>query len=206
MCVPMHDYKIIVEASFMNMFGDTEAIPGITSIRVVPDQYCQMILENNQTIGNTFIDVLQIQDVYKGSEAIFPIRITNNEFNDKEYVVSVTGLDNWGYSRLEPGSLIIVPDGTQRAIDLYVGAYNNAQVYPGERTFVVSIQSGEEVQRFLLIANVKESGQVNNSFLWLFSLRVILIGGLIILIIVALIIGIKKYADNAKSEQNVQYY
>jgi len=205
MCVPMHDYKVIVEASFMNVFGGIEGIPGITSIRVMPDKYCQMILENNQSIGNTFIDVMEIQDVYKGSEAVFPIRISNREFNDKEYIFTITGLDGWGYARFEPGSLIIVPDGAERTMDLYVGA--NKDVSPGERVFVVSVQSGEEIQRFLLIANVKESTSgVDKTFLWMFSLRVILIGGLILLILVALVIGLKKHIDSAKSEQNVQYY
>jgi hypothetical protein len=206
MCVATHDYKIIVEASFMNMFGDTEYIPGITSIKVISDPYCQMILENNQTIGNTFIDVMEIQDVYKGSEAVFPIRISNAESTDKDYTFTVTGLDGWGYFRLEPSSLIIVPSGAQRTMDLYVGAYKSEKVAPGERVFVVSIQSGEEVQRFLLIANVKESGQIDNSFLWFFSLKVLLIGGLVLLIIVALIIGIKKYGDNTKRESPVKYY
>jgi len=204
MCVQGHDYKIFVEASFMNMFGETEVIPGITSIRVIPDQYCQMVMENNQTIGNTFIDVMEIQDVYKGSEAVFPIRLSNREANDKDYIFIVTGLDGWGYFRLEPGSLIIVPSQAERTMDLYIGAYNN--VAPGERVFVVSVQSGEEVQRFLLIANVKESGQIDNTFLWMFSLRVLLIGGLVLLIIIALIVGLKKYIGSAKSESSVQYY
>ena len=207
MCAPMHDYKIVVEASFMNVFGEMEAIHGVTSIRVIPDKYCQMVLENNQTIGNTFIDVMEIQDVYKGQEAVFPIRISNREFNDKEYIFTVTGIDDsWGYARIEPGSLIIVPSETDRIVDLYVGAYNKAEVYPGERVFVVSVQSGEEVQRFLLIANVKESGVVDNSFLWFFSLRVLLITALVVLIIIGLIIGIKKYSDHVKGESSVQYY
>lgn len=205
MCVPMHDYKIIVEASFMNVWGETEIILGVTSIRVIPDQYCKMIMENNQTIGNTFIDVMQIQDVYKGSEAVFPIKISNNEFNDKEYIVAITGLDDWSYYRLEPSSLIIVPSETERTMDLYIGAHNDRNLAPGERVFVVSVQSGKEVQRFLLIANVKESGTADNSFLWFFSLKVLLIGGLVLLIILALVIGLKKYIDSAKSE-SVQYY
>jgi hypothetical protein len=205
LCVPMNDYKIIVEASFMNEFGETEVIPGITSIRVIPDEYCQMVITNNQTIGNTFIDVMQIQDVYKGTEAVFPIKITNREFNDKDYTVTATGFDSWGSYRLEPGSLIIVPSESESTLDLYVSANNNAP--PGERTFVVSIQSGKEVQRFLLIANVKESGsRVDRSFLLFYSLRMLLIGGLILLILVAIALGLKKYFESAKSESGVQYY
>jgi len=203
MCVPKNNYKIFVEASFMDEFGITEVIPGITSISVVPDQYCQMVLDNNQTIGNTFIDVMQIQDVYKGSEAVFPIKISNQEMTDKDYTVTVTGLDDWGSYRLEPGSLIIVPSQADRDMDLYVSANSNAA--PGEKTFVVSVQNGEEIQRFLLVANVKESGKIDNTFLLFFSLRMLLIGGLIVLIIAALVIGVRKYMGSARSE-GVEYY
>lgn len=209
LCAPMHDYNIFVEASFMNVFSETEIIPGITSIRVIPDQYCQMILENNQTIGNTFIDVMEIQDIYKGSEAVFPIKISNREFNDKEYIFSVTGIDDsWGYSRIEPGSLIIVPSESDRTVDLYVGAHNTMDVAPGERVFVISIKSGEEVQRSLLIANVKEPETMDKSFLWFFSFRVLLITGLVVLILIAAVIGIRKYmnAVNHHEPEYVQYY
>jgi hypothetical protein len=203
-CVPTRDYKIIVETSFMNVYGETEIIPGITSVRVVSDPYCQMVLENNQTIGNSFIDVMQIQDVYKGTEAVFPIKITNMEANDKEYIFSVTGMDDWGSYRINPGSLIIVPSGVEDIVDIYVGAIQD--IAPGERVFVVSVQSGREVQRFLLIANVKETGAVDKTFLWIFTIRIILIGGLVLLILVALGIGIKKYVNNVKSDSSVQYY
>ncbi len=202
-CVPTGFYKIIVEASFTNMYGDTEVIPGITSVRVVSDQYCQMVLENNQSIGNSFIDVMQIQDVYQGTEAVFPIRIANAESSDKEYIFSITGLDGWGNSRLEPGSLIIVKSGTESIADLYIKA--NKDAAPGEKNFVVSVQSGNEVQRFLLIANIKQSGTVDKTFLWMFSVRIILIGGLVLLILIALFIGIKKSIANAKNN-SPQYY
>jgi hypothetical protein len=202
-CVPTGHYKIIVEASFSNMLGDKEAIFGVASIRVVSDQYCQMVLENNQTIGNTIIDVMQIQDVYQGTEAVFPIRITNMESSDKEYIFSITGLDDWGNSRLEPGSLIIVPSNTESMMNLYIRAGKDAA--PGERNFVVSVQSGSEIQRFLLIANIKQSGAVDKTFLWMFTLRIILISGLILLILVALFIGIRKFINSAKSD-NIGYY
>ena len=202
-CVPGGAYKVVVEASFTNAFGDTEIIRAVSFIRVVSDQYCQMFLENNQTIGNTIIDVMQIQDVYQGSEAVFPIRITNLESSGKDYIFSVTGLDDWGSSRLEPGSLIIVPSGTEDIMNLYIRANHDAA--PGEKNFVVSVQSGREVQRFLLIANVKESGTVDKTFLWMFSLRVILIGLLIAMILVALFIGIKKFIEGSKLG-DLEYY
>jgi len=203
MCVPMHDYQMIVEVSFMNLYGEYETIPGFRSLRVIPDKYCQMVLDNNQTIGNTFIDVMEIQDVYKGSEAVFPIRVSNREFNGKEYIFSVTGLDGWGNFRLDPGSLIIVPSESDRMMDLYVSAHKD--VAPGERVFVVSVQSGEEVQRFLLIANVKEAEVMDQSFLWFFSIKAMLIIGLIILIIVGLVIGIIKYMQSFRNSSRTEY-
>lgn len=207
MCSPAFEQRLFVEISFMNVFGETEVIPGITTIRIKPDQYCQMIMENNQTIGSTIIDVMEIQDVYKGKEAVFPIKISNREENDKDYIFTITGIDpSWGYSRLEPGSVIIVPDQTERIVDLYVGAYNTMDVAPGERVFVVSVQSGEEVQRFLLIANVKESGAPDNSFYLWFSIKNIAIGALIALIVIVIIIGLIKYTSSVKQEADVQYY
>jgi len=200
------DHLIVVENTFRNLYNIEEIIPGITSIRVMPDDVCMATLRNGQTMDDTFIDVMEIQDVFKGGESVFPIRISNREFNDKEYVFSVTGLDGWGSARFEPSSLIIVPSGSDRTMDLYVRANDDA--VPGEKVFVVSVQNGEEVQRFLLIANVKESGRNNYGFLWFFTLKVILIIILILLIIAAAIVGIKKYFDSIKYNEGeaVQYY
>jgi len=89
---------------------------------------------------------------------------------------------------------------------LYVAA--NQNIPPGERAFIVSVQSGEEIQRFLLIANVKENlsgSQQNYGFLMFFGLKTLLMGGIVLLILVALIIGIKKYVDSIRGEPS-QYY
>ena len=86
------------------------------------------------------------------------------------------------------------------------GAYDDIDVRPGERVFVVTVQSGEEYQRFLLIANVKEADRFDRSFLWFFSLRVVLIAGLIVLIIIGIVIGIIKYTKSVKNGESVQYY
>ncbi|MBN2052076.1 thrombospondin type 3 repeat-containing protein [Candidatus Woesearchaeota archaeon] len=209
-CVQNGDYRIIVEASFMNMFGDEEIIPGITSIRMVPDQYCQSILNNNQIIGNTIIDVMEIQDVYKGYEAVFPVRISNTERIDKDYVFTITGLEGWGSARIEPGSVVIVPEESMTSVNIFVKANDDAPAsclgYDcGSKPFLVTVQSGKEVQSFVLIANVKESGKNDNSFLLLFSLKVLLIGGLVLLLIIALIIGMVKFMASARSD-NMEYY
>jgi hypothetical protein len=211
MCVPLSDYQIIVEASFLNEFGVREIMPGITSIRVVPDKQCQSIIDNNQVIGNTLIDVMEIQDVYKGYEAVFPIKISNMEDSDKEYVFSVTGLDGWGSARLSPGSLVIVPKESSQSVDLYVKANDDASSSClgsdcGSRSFVVTVQSGKEVQRFLLVANVKENPQPNNAFIWFFAFRIIIIIALTVLIIIACVIAIRKFLSKIKRDPATQYY
>ncbi|MFH0870081.1 MAG: thrombospondin type 3 repeat-containing protein [archaeon] len=203
-CAPLADYHIFVEATFMNMFGMEEVIPGITSIRVVPDQYCQMVLDNNQLIGNTMIDVMEIQDVYKGSGAVFPIKISNREFDSKEYIFSAVGLDGWGHARFSPSTLLVIPSESERIADLYVTADDN--VAPGERVFVVSVKSGEEVQRFLLIANVKEKPVMDTAFMWIFAFKILLIATLIVLLIVAVVIGYRKYVEYVKKDATSGYY
>jgi hypothetical protein len=203
-CVQMSDYRIIVEISFMDEFGIEETITGVTSIRVVPDQYCEMVLNNNQEIGNTFIDVMEIQDVYKGSESVFPIKITNREQQGKEYIISATGFDGWGKSRVYPNSLLVIPSGAERTADLYVKA--DEGVAPGERTFVVTVQSGEEVQRFLLIANVKEAQTQDNSFMWIFAFKVLIIFILLVLLVIAIIVGVRKLLASAQKDPGSSYY
>lgn len=204
MCVPLSDYAIIVETSFLNIYGDEEVVPGITSIQVVPDSYCQSVLSNGGVIGNTMIDVMEIQDAYKGHEAVFPIKIANMESTDKEYVFSVTGLDGWATSRLSPGSLIIVPSESADSVNLFIKPEEN--IMPGERVFVVSVQSGKEVQRFLLIANVKENPQPNYMIFWMFTFRIFLILLIVALILIALIIAARKVVSKVKSDPETQYY
>jgi len=203
-CVPLSDYAIIVETSFLNIYSDEEVVPGITSIRVVPDSYCQSVLNNGGVIGNTIIDVMEIQDAYKGREAVFPIKIANREEADKEYIFSVTGLDGWGSSRLSPGSLVIVEKESETSVNLFVTA--NENIMPGERVFVVSVQSGKEVQRFLLIANVKENPQLNYSIFWMFTFRIFLIVLIAALIVVALVVAARKVVSKIKSDPETQYY
>jgi len=203
-CAPTADYHIFVEASFMNIFGIEEVIPGVTSIRVMADQYCQMVLENNQMIGNTIIDVMEIQDVYKGSEAVFPIKISNREFSSKEYIFSAVGLDGWGHARFSPSTLLIVPSESDRIVNLYVRA--DDEVAPGERVFVVSVKSGEEVQRFLLMANVKEKPVMDMTFMWIFAFKILMIAALVVLLIIAIIVGYMKYAAHVKKEVAEGYY
>jgi hypothetical protein len=203
-CAPMADYHVFVETTFMDIFGIEEVIPGITSMRVVPDQYCQMVLENGQVIGNTMIDVMEIQDVYKGQEAVFPIKISNREFNSKEYVFSAVGLDGWGHARFSPSTLLIVPSESDRILNLFVTA--DDEVAPGERVFVVSVKSGEEVQRFLLIANVKEKPVMDMTFMWIFAFKIVMIVALVVLLIIALVVGYRKYAASVKKEVAEGYY
>jgi hypothetical protein len=204
-CAAEAEYPVFIEATYMNIIGDQEKTGAVTSIRVIPDNYCKQVLAGNGILGNTFVDVMEIQDVYKGGEAVYPIKISNREEENKDYVISVTGLDGWGRARLSPNSLVIVPAGTDRIVDLYVSA--NDAVPPGERVFVVSIKSGEEYQRFLLIANVKERPIQNNNIFLMFGFKMILIIILALLVLAAILAGASRMVKPAsKPETRVERY
>ncbi|MBN1792464.1 thrombospondin type 3 repeat-containing protein [Candidatus Woesearchaeota archaeon] len=203
-CAPEKEYAVFVEATFMNAFGDQEKTGGVTSVRVIPDDYCVMVLQSGGSLGNTYVDVMEIQDVYKGGEAVYPIKISNRESQGKEYVITMTGFENWGNFRITPNSLVIVPAESDRVVDLYVSARQD--VPPGERVFVVSIQSGEEIQRFLLIANVKEQPVEDRTVFFIFGLKMVLITLFLVLIIVALGVGVAKYASKVRRESAEKYY
>jgi len=204
-CAPEAEYPVFVETTFMNHMGIQEKTVGVTSIRVIPDEYCKMVLSGNGELGNTYVDVMEIKDVYKGMEAVYPIKISNREFENKEYIISVTGLSGWGMSRLTPNSLIIVPAGADRIADLYISARQD--VPPGERAFVVTVQSGEEFQRFLLIANVKEAPVEDRSVFFIFGMKMIFITLLVALIIMLIAVAVAKTSAKAKSKaQHEKYY
>ena len=203
-CAPAQDYPVFVEATFMNVFGVEEKIGGVTGIRVVPDDYCQMVMQGGSELGNTYVNVLEIQDVYKGSEAVFPIKISNREFSGKDYEISVTGLSGWGAYRLVPNSLVIVPAGSDRIADLYIAA--RPDVPPGERAFVVTIKSGEEYQRFLLIANVKEAPVEDRSAFFIFGFKMLLLTLLVLFLIALVAVGIAKYLARLKADASEAQY
>ena len=205
-CGPAADYPVYVETTFTNIIGEQEKTGAVTTIRMLPDEQCANAMEagSNGNLGNTYVDVMEIQDVYKGSEAVFPIKISNREGASKDYVISATGLSGWGSYRLTPSSLVIVPSGSERIADLYVSAQPDAA--PGERVFVVTIKSGEEYQRFLLIANVKEQPVEDNSVFFIFGFRIIIAVLLLALIIWAIIAGFARYIAKAREDARREYY
>jgi hypothetical protein len=201
-CSEEKEHTIYTELTFMNDFNVQETIGGATSLKVMPDSYCQAVLENGGDLGNTYVSIMEIQDVTKGSEAVFPIKISNTDLVSKDYIISVTGLDGWGQYRLTPNSLIIVPSESDRVADLFISAKQDTA--PGERAFVVTIQDGEEFQRFLLIANVKENPIEDRSVFFIFGFKMVLITLVILLIIAASVFGAAKVL--AKSKAREPYY
>jgi hypothetical protein len=197
-CSKEGEYAIVTEASFMNPIGEWETIPGITSIRVLEGKEC---LKPNAMQGMSEINVLEFQDVYKGGEAVFPIKITNVESNSKDYTFSITGLDGWATYRFDPSSLVVVESGKEKVFDIYISPEED--IPPGERSFIVTVQTKEDLQRFLLVANVKENpARSAHFFLWESSIRLMIIAGLIILVVLAVVLAVLKLSENKEPQYN----
>jgi hypothetical protein len=195
-CSNATSYDLVAEAVFSNYQGAEERTLAVTRIRIVPDTGCNEQLSGKSLSGNSYIDVLEIQDVHKGSEASFPIKITNKERSGKEYIISVAGLGDWGMFRIMPNSLVIVPSGSERIIDLYISARRDAAL--GERAFIVTVQSGEEAERFLLIANIKERQEIDSQAFAAFGFRIALLTILLLIAVIAVGVAVAKFVSGER--------
>ncbi|MCK4589114.1 MAG: hypothetical protein KAT77_01635 [Nanoarchaeota archaeon] len=138
-----------------------------------------------------------------GSEAIYPIAITNAGTESRTYSLSlITG--DWSNSRLSENVLVIGPEETKVAY-AYVAANKDAAA--GEKVIGLAIMSGDEtLKEVSLKANV-----VNNENSWdtvKKGLEIGLVVLVILLVIIGLIIGFSrlKNKDEEDEDEDKTYY
>jgi hypothetical protein len=98
----------------------------------------------------TIVEILEIQDIHPDG-GVYPFTITNNEQFDKAYVLSVEGTNPWGYSQIDPHSLIVVPAGQTRDGAITVWANDG---YEGKYGFFLTIQARDDIKQQALLADI----------------------------------------------------
>lgn len=153
----------------------------------------------------TMVQVPSSQAVYAGgSEAVFPVMITNTGASARSYTIQVSGVDAWGTARVEPGSNVVVPAGSTSTVFVYVGA--DAETQAGEKYFKVSIGHGNDMKEVALRANVQEQEIVASESNLQRTLEIALIVLIIILILIGLIVGFNKLRGNNNDEDEAKTY
>lgn len=171
-CTPPGSYDASIVVSNPLAPGTTERFVTTKTVRVIPSGRCSGRPNEQQSI----ISILDMQDVDPERGAVYPFTIVNHESFDQNYILTIDGLDEWGYYQVEPRSLFIVPAGQSREGRLIVYANEGAT---GEHGFTLTVRSRTDAQQVLLTAHVERPPERRVSFapflLWGLLLFVLLI-------------------------------
>ena len=141
-----------------------------------------------------------------GQSAVFPIVIQNEASTSQTYVLSTTGISNWGTGMFEPGSVAVVQPGQSQTVYLRLEANKNVT---GQRTFGVNIESDEDQTSFNAMVNIEEAPQPEQT--QSSTVQTILEWALVVLVVVLVVLGLvllfkKDKKDEEPEEEEPDYY
>ncbi|MBI2657315.1 hypothetical protein HYX08_01325 [Candidatus Woesearchaeota archaeon] len=171
--------------------------------------------QNRQAVNDRLVVNIPItsQTIYNdGSEAIYPVILTNEGPGANTYSLSLDGA-NWAKLRLSEPNVLIIEPGESKTINVIASSDGNAI---GEQIFLVAIKSdGKVLRQIVLKGNVIAAKGLLAAKLKSI-LEIMLIGLVVLLIAIGLFFGIKKYiigngnSGNAEEipnqEQGEAYY
>lgn len=154
--------------------------------------------------GKTVVTVPESVELTKGtSGAVYPVLIKNDGDSSKTYIVSVSGVDEWGTASVEPSSVMIIKAGESKTVYVRLTAKDDAEA--GDKVFKVSITAGEETREVSAYAKVKDGETQGPSAAVVVQwVLVVLIALLIILGLIFIITRMRK--DGGDSDEETQTY
>ncbi len=188
----------VYEVEITAEFDEYESSSETASLTIVDGDTCGVTASGT---GRTVVSVPENQDVAQGTDAVYPLMITNQGSTAKTYAVTLSGLGAWGSARMEPSSVTVVEAGETSTIYLYVSANDDAN--SGTNGFKATISSDGESKDVALTANVVADNSGMGS---LQGLEIALVVLVIILIIIGLIIGFSKLRNNDDDDEGSQTY
>jgi len=149
-----------------------------------------------QTAGSdSVITMPESVDVVKGTQgSVYPVLIENKGTTSKTYVLTVSGVSDWGTVSFEPSSVVVIGAGQSQTVYLRVSANDNAAV--GDRVFKVNVKADEVSKETSVVAKLKDDSVQGT------PLKVILEWALIILIVVLIILGIVLLVNKMRSNKD----
>ena|SRR3989344_44774 len=137
-----------------------------------------------------------------GSEAIYPVAITNAGSESKTYTIQLTTGD-WAESRLSSNVLVVNAGETKVA---YAYVKGKADASAGDKLLSVSVASGgETLKEVTLRANVVKAAQPPSPSLRQ-GLQVGLVVLVVLLVIVGLIVGFSRLKGEESGKDDETYY
>lgn len=151
-CAPPKFTDVVVMIEYPYAPGQKEVFSQAVKVPVVPGETCAGGVIDDKTVVN----IIEMQDVHPQSGALYPFTIHNNQPESKAYVLSVSGMDEWGASEINPGTVIVIPPGESREGAIQIWAYPGVS---GKKSFSFNVQARDDAKQILLLANVPTATQ-----------------------------------------------
>lgn len=171
-CIPAQTAQVKVSVEYLGRAALTQTIP-----LTITDQPCR-----ETAFGDTLIEVADLQNIPPGGAASYPITLTNAGPVPRAYALGTRGLEGWGWTSFEPGSLVVLQPGQARMVTMRVQA--NPAVLPGSRAFALTVASQGEATAIPLKAEVQATIAAPSYAPWILFL------GILILIFLVILLGL----------------
>jgi len=152
-CAPTRATDIVAIVEHQYGVRQTEVFSQPVRVAVVASGLCG---ETTPNAGRTTVDIIEAQDVNAVEGALYPFTIQNNEAESRAYVLSIDGIERWGYGEVYPGGVIVIPAGEARDGALRIWS---DPAWSGKQSFTFTVQSRDDAQQILLIADITPSPQ-----------------------------------------------
>ncbi len=174
-------------------FDRFESVSETKQIEVISGQVSQT------ADGDSSVTMPEAVEVVKGTQgSVYPVLIENKGAASKTYVLTVSGVSEWGSVSFEPSSVVVVGAGQAQTVYLRVKANDNAQA--GDKVFKVDVRANDVSKETTVVAKITES-QGSGA-----PLKAVLEWALIVLIVVLIVLGIvllvKKMRSNKDDDED----
>ena len=182
----------------------TEKVTKEEQVRVVADSTQQKPAEPASQDKTIITLVSDVQNANAGSEASFPLTITNAGSNSKVYTIMVDGA-SWATFRVNPTNVLVVDAGDSKAVTVNAAVAANAAA--GTQSFMVTVMAdGKVLKQIPLKVNVSGAATKDGA-----SLKKVLEVGLIVLLILIVVIGLvlgftRNREDSGENTDDKSYY
>ncbi len=146
-------------------------------------------------------------DVMTGTQgSVYPILIENKGSTSKTYVLSVSGVSDWGTAVFEPSSVFVLKAGQSQTVYLRLTASKDAEL--GDKVMKVTITAGNEMRDTTVVASVKEgtSSTSKSNINTKNVLEWLAIALIVLLLILGLILIFRKIGKDKSKEEEQSYY
>ncbi len=198
------DYQVIATVEF-DKYQQTEKDQTITVIE--PKGTTTTDGTGTSGLSKTVVTMPASVDVNIGTQgSVYPILIENKGSDQQTYVLSATGVSDWGTATFEPSSVFVLKAGQTQTV--YLKIVPSQDAVAGDKVMKITITAGNEMKDSTVIAALHSSSKTNTSSVGLKSvLEWFLIILVAILIILGLVVVYKKMnkKDSNKDEEQSYY-